>query len=457
MVVNIVMFSWPLVVLIMFAQRPRRRAVIWSMVIAWLFLPIADLKVPGIPDYSKMSATCYGVVLGILFFDLETIFKFKWRWVDLPVLLWCICPGISSLDNGLGPYDAASVVMYQTITWGIPYLIGRMYFPDAESLKELSLAIVIGGLIYVPLCLFEIRMSPTLHLWVYGYHQKNFAQEIRYGGFRPTVFMNHGLMVGMWMCMTTLIAGWLWWNGRLPKMWGVPAIVQVLLLAGTSVLCKSTGAIVLLAAGTAALLATAYLRTRIALVCLIIAAPLYIVLRCTGEWDGKSLVAASSVQGEDRSQSLDFRLRNENMLMEKALRQPLFGWGGWGRSRVYDENGKDISITDGLWIIALGNCGIFGLTVLTAFLLLPAILMVWRYPPHVWLSNPEFAAPAVCCVVTTLYMIDNIPNGMVNPIFTLIAGALCGMAPLESHEQPVVVEKRFVSHRRATLAGTLSN
>jgi hypothetical protein len=300
-------------------------------------------------------------------------------------------------------------------------------------------------------------MSPVLHLWVYGYHQKNFGQEIRYGGFRPTVFMNHGLMVGMWMCMTTLIAGWLWWNNRLPKVWGVPAIVQVLLLAGTAVLCKSTGAVVLLAAGTAVLLATVYLDTRLAMICLIIAAPLYIVLRCTGEWDGKALVSMSASQGEDRSQSLDFRLHNENILMEKALRQPVFGWGGWGRSRVYDENGKDISITDGLWIIALGITGTVGLASLTVFLLMPAMLMLWQYPPRVWRTNPQFAAPAVCCVVTTLYMIDNIPNGMVNPLFTLIAGALCGMMPLEPQPSPVVIEQRFAGHPRAAFARTLSN
>jgi hypothetical protein len=442
LVVTIVMFCWPLVVVMLFAQLPPRRAVIWAMLMAWLFLPIAEFKTPGIPIYSKMTATSYGIILGILFFDLNRVFQFRMSWVDLPAVIWCLCPGLSSVVNDLGLYDAQSAVLGQTVTWGVPYFIGRLYFTDSAAVKELALALVLGGLIYVPLCLFEVRMSPQLHIWIYGYHQASFAQEIRYGGFRPTVFMEHGLMVGMWMCMTTLIAGWMWWNGQLPKIFGVSALAQVATLAVTSVLCKSTGAIVLLAVGALVILATTMLNTRVLMLCLICTAPLYIALRCTGTWDGQSLVSLSSQGDRDRAQSLDFRLQNENMLMQKALRQPVFGWAGWGRSRIYDENGKDMSITDGLWIIALGNFGIVGLSALTLSLLLPALLMVFRTPPNSW-SHPDMAAPAVCCVVTTLYMIDNIPNAMVNPIFAMVAGAICTLSYTRWRRCPPMVEDRF--------------
>src|SRR5437764_1120755 len=38
-----------------------------------------------------------------------------------------------------------------------------------------------------------------------------------------------------------------------------------------------------------------------------------------------------------------------------------FGWGGWGRSRIFDQwTGKDISVTDGGWIIYFGVYGWFG-------------------------------------------------------------------------------------------------
>ena len=37
-----------------------------------------------------------------------------------------------------------------------------------------------------------------------------------------------------------------------------------------------------------------------------------------------------------------------------ALDRPVFGWGGWGRSRLHDDQGRDVSVTDGLCIISAG-------------------------------------------------------------------------------------------------------
>ncbi len=44
-------------------------------------------------------------------------------------------------------------------TWVNPYLIGRIYFNDLASLCELSIRILLGGLVYMPLGLLEIRLS----------------------------------------------------------------------------------------------------------------------------------------------------------------------------------------------------------------------------------------------------------------------------------------------------------
>jgi hypothetical protein len=113
------------------------------------------------------------------------------------------------------------------------------------------------------------------------------------------------------------------------------------------------------------------------------------------------------------------------MLAAKALQQPLFGWGGWGRARVYNEQGEDISVTDGLWIIALGQNGVIGLAALTVALLLPGILLFTRMPAARWTSG-ELAPIAALVVLLSLYMIDNLFNGMVNPVFALAAGSASG-------------------------------
>jgi hypothetical protein len=115
---------------------------------------------------------------------------------DLPMAVWCVCPMFSSLANDLGVYDGLSQSLEQTIVWGVPYWIGRAYFTDFKALRDLALGIVIGGLIYVPFCLVEMRFSPQWHTWSYGYFQHDFTQVFRFGGYRPVVFMEHGLAVG---------------------------------------------------------------------------------------------------------------------------------------------------------------------------------------------------------------------------------------------------------------------
>ena len=429
--VTIALFGWIPAVLALFMAFPPRRAVIAAFLLAWLFLPMAGFKLAeGIPVYDKMSATCVGVLLGMLAFDLRQLQTFRAGWIDLPMLIWCFCPLASSLSNDLGMYDGASAAFRQMASWGLPYFIGRVYFSDLAGLKELAVGLFIGGLIYVPLCLFEIKMSPQLHTMVYGYHQHSFAQSMRMGGWRPTVFMQHGLMVGMWMCMTGLVGVWLWYSRALPRsICRIPTAWALAALVVTAVLCKSTGAIVLLALGLAGLFAVPLLRTKWVIWALVIAGPLYMGVRGSGLWDASQLVQASSdAAGEERADSLDFRFRNEDILAAKAMQRPTLGWGGWGRNRVYDEDGRDISITDGLWVITLGCNGIVGLAALTFTMLLPAALLLRRYPVRAW-SDPAVAPAIVLAVVVVLYWIDCIPNGMVNPIFMLAVGGLasCGV------------------------------
>ena len=92
---------------------------------------------------------------------------------------------------------------------------------------NLAIGLFIGGLVYVPLCWLEVQLSPQLHRWLYGKHQHAFIQQMRDGGYRPMVFMQHGLMVGMWMGMTALIGIWLWKAKTLHQVWDIPMYVLV--------------------------------------------------------------------------------------------------------------------------------------------------------------------------------------------------------------------------------------
>ncbi|HEX8521013.1 MAG TPA: hypothetical protein VF669_02070, partial [Tepidisphaeraceae bacterium] len=59
--VPLMLFGWIPAVTYLFMVLPPRRAVIAAFLVAWLFLPMAGYKVTALPDYTKMSATVFGV------------------------------------------------------------------------------------------------------------------------------------------------------------------------------------------------------------------------------------------------------------------------------------------------------------------------------------------------------------------------------------------------------------
>jgi hypothetical protein len=330
---------------------------------------------------------------------------------------------ISSYLNGLGLYDGCSEIVRATIIWGFPYLIGRVYFNDLDSIKELALGLFLGGVVYIPLCLFEIRFSPQLHKWIYGFYQHAFVQTLRDGGFRPMVFMQHGLMVAMWMGMTTLVGAWLWRSKTITQIWNIPMSYWVGAMFVTTVLCKSKYALLLLMAGFFVLLVARWLKTKWVVLAFLMIPPVFMYLRASATVTGESLInVAEHTFGEERAASFAYRVNNENLLAARAMEQKWFGWGGWGAARVRDDNDKDV-VTDSLWIIQVGKAGIVGLAALTLMLLLPMILACFDWRAELW-THPSVAPVIVLGMMTSLYMFDHLMNGMVNPIFMLALGAV---------------------------------
>ena len=115
--------------------------------------------------------------MGAVLFDGVRVFAFRPKWYDVPTIIVCITPFFSSITNGLGVYDGLSQVFGACTTWGVPYLLARVYYSDVAGSRDLAFVILIGCLVYVPLCLIEVRLSPQLNLWLYGYHQHSFAQS----------------------------------------------------------------------------------------------------------------------------------------------------------------------------------------------------------------------------------------------------------------------------------------
>ncbi len=426
----IALIGWIPLVVILYALLPGRQAATVAVIGAWLILPPFTLPISGLPDYSKNTAATVGMMLGMFLFDPGRLLRFRPRWFDLPMLLWCLCGIASSLHNGLGLYDGLSDALKQTIAWGLPYLLGRLYFGDPEGLRSFAVGMVIGGLAYVPPCLFEIKMSPILLSLIYGGGRG--AYDYRLGGWRPHVFFATGLESGLWMSAAALTAWWLWRCGAIKRIGQVPfgpVLLPILLV--TTFFCRSTGAFALLALAVMVLWLSARFRTRLLMAGLLLVAPTYAAARTTHLWSGRETVElVKAALGEDRAHSLEYRFECEALLADKALQQPTFGWGGWDRSSVKwseDDWAKPVP-TDGMWIIWLGTKGIVGLTLFYLSLILPAALFVRRFPARLW-DDPRLAAGSLAAALLGVYLIDCQLNAFVNIIYITLAGGLIGLEP----------------------------
>ena len=170
---QILLYGWTPLVLILFARMQPHRALLMGVIAGSLFLPEVQMSASdGAPDasqfvlvilkFTKPNTISFSALLGVMLFDPRRLLTYRLRWFDLPMIVWCLCPFISSLTNELGVYNGLSVVFRQTSEWFLPYLIGRLYFSDFEGLRRLAVGIAIGGLVYVLPCMFEMKMSPVL-------------------------------------------------------------------------------------------------------------------------------------------------------------------------------------------------------------------------------------------------------------------------------------------------------
>lgn len=419
------------ITLYLFTRYPAYKAVVFAFIAAWLFLPQkASFTFLGLPDYNRTSATSYAILLGVVLFDVGQFRSFKLSWLDLPMLIWCLCPFASSVSSGLGAYDGVSATLGQTLAWGVPYFLGRIYLTNLARLRFFAITIFISGLVYVPLCLYEIRMSPQLHSMVYGYFPHSFTQTVRYGGYRPQVFMQHGLQVGFWMMAASLVGIWLWQAGVIKRLWGVPMSWLVSVLCITFVLVKSTGAWLLMAVGVAILFSVKWFRTALPFFLIIVIVFSYLYGGVTGEFTDEKkdviLEFLADLTSEERAGSLGARFNQEEVVGDMARQKIIFGWGEWGWD-VYEETGEHLRGFDSFWIITFISKGVVGLFSAYIAMLLPVLsFCLLRYPAKTWF-HPKIAPVAALAAVIVLYMVDNLLNSMRNPVYMVACGAIAGL------------------------------
>jgi hypothetical protein len=429
---------WPLITYVLYARMGPLHALIWTLLAGYLLLPpLAAFNLPVVPDLDKFSIPSLAA-LGILLVVRRERLRVlpDNRLGQLFILMFVISPFATVLTNpepvsiamgdvpGLRLYDSVAAVTNQLIAL-LPYFLARKYLASSDAMRAICAAYVVAGLGYSLPMLLEMAVSPQMNIWIYGFFQHDFFQTIRQGGYRPVVFLPHGLWTAFFALMCMVAAMIALREGPAParpKQFGV-----ALYLLAVLVLCKSAGVLVY---GLALLPVLFFVGRRwqiflaAGLALMVIAYP---ALRGAGLIPVEDIVAYSQAVSPERAYSLQFRIDNEERLLARAQEKALFGWGGYGRNLILDPvTGRALTIADGAWIIVLGIYGWLGYIAQYGLLALPLLLLgrealVQRSAAF----TPYVAGMALLLAVN---MVDMLPNATLIPLTWMMAGALLGHA-----------------------------
>lgn len=337
--------------------------------------------------------------------------------------------------NGTGYFDVLVNPLMFLLAF-MPFFFGRNFFDNPQDTEYIFKSLTLLALIYTVPMLYEIRMSPQIHATLYGYFPGNFIQQVRDNGFRPIVFVGHGLALAFWFSTCTIAAIALY-KAKV-ESFGLKKIF--FLLAILVFCCKTVSAILYI---IFAIVLLFFLNARKQILLSLVAATLVMVypFNATSQFvKNDDVLDYIGTYSDDRRQSVETRFTNEERLVERALERPFFGWSGWGRNRVYNANGRDITITDGKWIVILGLNGVVGFALYYLLLIYPIILARKNYK---YIENEQHQIYFVSLVIIlAIGIFDSVPNTGMASIHLLIAGALVGQCEyIKNKQRQLIIEK----------------
>ncbi len=432
------LLGWPAASLLLFTRFRPEVATPLAILLGELLLPqLYAFDPTGIPPLDRASIPCLSALLGCALFGRERL-RTALPGTGIEALVAALVVGafLTALANrdpvqvgsvivtGMSLYDGLSAAGAIVLTMWIPFFLGRSLYRNPSDLVALLTVVAASMLAYSPLVLYELRMSPQLHRLVYGFHQHDFVQTFRWGGWRPMVFMTHGLTLAQFELFGAVAAIGLW-RARCTVI-GLPSGAVGLFLSALLAALKSLGA-VLYGALVLPLIALIRPSSQLRLASLLAALTLsYPALRALDRFPTEPLLGAVSHVSAERRQSLEFRFEHEELLLDRAFQRFWLGWGLFGRHRVRDPmTGEDTSVTDGYWLISLGSQGILGLGVTFGLLVAP----VWLAAASIrrWRTPRDRLLVALVAWMGTISAVNLLPNADYSPFILLLAGALTGV------------------------------
>jgi hypothetical protein len=429
---------WIPVTFYLFRRYPVPRATAYSFFAGLLTLPNwAALKPPAFIAIDKDLVITLACVLAILFLRPPGVGRVEpwWKVATFGLLGSSLTTALLNGDPivfrsgmvipGHGFKDAAFLVLATVLSPALASYLGLVAFRNFADLRTLARTAAISGLVLVLPIMYEVRFSPQLHRMIYGYAGPHeWGQLIRYGGYRPLVLFQHGLVLSLFVLFCTVIVTAMARTEPRARLWKLTTDQAMWLMIFIVVICKSTGVWVY-ALVTLPLLRWAPAKWSLRLsVALLVITYVYPLLRAEHVLPLDSLLKhANSEFGQDRSESLAFRFANEEILLDRALLRRWFGWGSYGRNRVYDADGVDICVTDGMWILSLGGIGYVGVFfryLYTAGAMLIAASRIGKIQNQ---GQRELLIGVL--LASTLVWFDTLPNAPDYPIPEFMGAALC--------------------------------
>lgn len=473
--ISAALIGWPIITMIMARMLPWPNVVVASLIGGYLLLPEqGGINLPLLPPFEKDTIPCLVLLILALILRPENrpqdpknpssvsgLSGWRPKSTVGTVLLGLFVAGalLTALTNsdrlhfpatgasipGLSLYDGFSLIVRSIAMIG-PILLGRKYLADTQGHRVLLIGLVVAGLGYSLLTLVEVRMSPQMNRWVYGFFPHSWAQHIRGSGFRPLVFLAHGLSLAIFFAMTIIAAVGLYRAETVNRRRWLLAAGWLLV---TLMLSNSLGAFVI---AVIFLPIIFFVKPQPQLLFAGIIAGivlLYPLLRGAELIPTNGIVSIAQSYSEERARSLQFRLNNEDELLKRANERPFFGWGPYSRNRIFNELGETETVVDGAWIVAIGQGGWFRYIAVFGMLSIPLILFALRRRQY----DVDQATIALCLVLAA-NMIDMIPNAGQSPITWLIVGALLGRLELGKISAPTVSKpaERTKPHRGLNIA-----
>ena len=435
--IETIFIAYGVVALLLFRFVAPSRAVAATCFAGWLILPVGNFPagstgtvfpywITGVAVPSDMLLTKlwwppFVALVGAWCVDRQTLMRWRPGWADVPMAMWCLWPLVQwpLVENpDPQPWIAS---LYLSAAWGVPWLLGRLYFCGNDGGRRLIASLVAGMAVIVPIALVEGVVGPKFYEWFYGLHPFRFDGVQRYVGFRPLGFFEDGNQYGIWVAAAALAAVWLWKTSADPR-WRGPLLAAAVLSFAIALLSQSLGAIVLLGAGLTLLLTInrSLMRLAFGLFLLLIAfgGVVYlsgrVPLRALAEKTAVGRHVVETMRSSGRG-SFIWRIARDQTALPLIGEHPVVGTARWDWWRKNNERPW------GLAFLILGQFGLIGLVLAFGAILTPALRALAIPRPSGALTMSSATPLAVIVLITSA---DAFFNSFLFYPVILFAGAL---------------------------------